>query len=86
MQMLQRQPKFYSLKILPINPYNSKICMLSSVQLHCFHRPRGEGVPRAGAPRFAAAIFSGANLGLGPYEAALTMIYNPWSSKQGAEP
>src|SRR3954453_6057521 len=31
------------LKILPINPYKSKICMLSPVQLHCFHRPRGEG-------------------------------------------
>ena len=44
MQMLQRQPKFYSLKILPISPYDSKILVLSRLQLHCFHRPGGRGV------------------------------------------
>src|SRR3954469_6662623 len=37
--------KSYSLKILPINPYNSKILVSSCLQLHCFHRPEGEGVP-----------------------------------------
>jgi hypothetical protein len=35
----------YSLKIFPITPYYSKILMLTSLQLHCFHRPGGEGVP-----------------------------------------
>jgi hypothetical protein len=46
-------PKSYSLKILPVSPYYSKILMLSSLQLYCFHRPGGEGgtLP-AGAPRF----------------------------------
>jgi hypothetical protein len=44
MQMLPRHPKSYSLKILPINPYNSKILVLSRLQLHCFHRPGGRGV------------------------------------------
>src|SRR5438094_2153976 len=34
-----------SLKILAINPYNSKILMLSTRQLHYFHRPEGEGYP-----------------------------------------
>jgi hypothetical protein len=35
----------YSLKILAISPYKSKILVPSCLQLHCFHRPEGEGVP-----------------------------------------
>ena len=38
-------PKSFLFKILPINPYSSKILVLTSLQLHCFHRPEGEGVP-----------------------------------------
>jgi hypothetical protein len=38
-------PNSYSLKILPITPHCSKILMPTSLQLHCFHRPGGEGVP-----------------------------------------
>src|SRR5437764_10244558 len=34
-----------SLKIFRINPYNSKILILSTRQLHYFHRPEGEGYP-----------------------------------------
>ena len=45
MQMLKRQPKFYSLKILPISPYNSEILVPTLMQVYCFHRPEGEGVP-----------------------------------------
>jgi len=37
--------KSLQLKIFPINPYYSEILMLSPLQVHCFHRPEGEGVP-----------------------------------------
>ena len=40
-------PKSFLFKILPINPYSSKILVLTSLQVHCFHRPEGEGVPPA---------------------------------------
>ena len=43
-------PKSFLFKILPINPYSSKILMLTSLQVHCFHRPEGEGVPRRASP------------------------------------
>ena len=43
--MNPRYPNPFSLKILPINPYNSKILMPTTLQPHCFHRPQGEGVP-----------------------------------------
>jgi hypothetical protein len=45
MRMYQRHANSLSLKILPINPYNSEILMPTLVELHCFHRPEGEGVP-----------------------------------------
>jgi hypothetical protein len=32
-----------SLKILRVNPYNSKILTRSSLQVHCFHKREGEG-------------------------------------------
>ena len=43
-------PKSFLFKILPVNPYYSKILVLTSLQLHCFHRPEGEGVPPARVP------------------------------------
>src|SRR5205823_3772604 len=43
-QMHPRHANSFSLKIFAINPYSSKILMLSTLQLHCFHRPEGEGV------------------------------------------
>ena len=42
-----RHPNYYSLKILAITPYYSKILMPTPLQVHCFHRPEGEGVPPA---------------------------------------
>src|SRR4051794_7352687 len=52
------------LKILPVNPYNSKICMLSPVQLHCFHRPRGEGgTPPAGRLNPASETMTSTSVG-----------------------
>ena len=45
--MSQGDPKSFLFKILPVNPYYSKILMLTSLQVHCFHRPEGEGVPPA---------------------------------------
>jgi hypothetical protein len=45
MRMYLNHSNSYSLKIFPISPYNSKILMLTPLQLHCFHRPEGEGVP-----------------------------------------
>src|SRR6185369_16714129 len=53
MRIYPHRPKYQSLKILRVNPYNSRILMLSSLQLHCFHRPEGEG----GTP--AAAVLTG---------------------------
>jgi hypothetical protein len=44
-------PKSFLFKILPVNPYYSKILVLTSLQLHCFHRPEGEGVPPAARSR-----------------------------------
>lgn len=38
-----RHPKSLSLKILRVSPYNSKILVLSRLEVHCFHRPEGEG-------------------------------------------
>jgi hypothetical protein len=35
--------KSLQFKILAINPYYSEILMLSRLQVHCFHRPEGEG-------------------------------------------
>ena len=40
-----RAPKSLSLKILPLNPYNSEILMPTRPELHCFHRPGGGGTP-----------------------------------------
>ena len=40
-----RHPKSLSLKILRVSPYNSKILVLSRLEVYCFHRPEGEGVP-----------------------------------------
>jgi len=40
-----RAPKSLSLKILPLNPYNSEILMPTRRELHCFHRPGGGGYP-----------------------------------------
>ena len=45
MRVHAHHPKSLWLKILPITPYYSRILMLSPLQLHCFHRPGGEGVP-----------------------------------------
>src|SRR5438067_9717246 len=42
--MYPQQRNSLSLKIFRISPYSSKILMLSTLQLHCFHRPEGEGV------------------------------------------
>ena len=47
-------PKSFLFKILPINPYYSKILVLTSLQVHCFHRPEGEGVPGVGEIRVNA--------------------------------
>src|SRR5689334_14792080 len=67
MQTHPHHCKSFSLKILPINPYNSKICMLSSVQLHCFHRPRGEGVPTpGGCPKVRGGHFFRRKPGIWP--------------------
>src|SRR6476660_6849479 len=46
MQNVLRDRKYYSLKIFPITPYNSKILVPTRPELHCFHRPEGEGVGR----------------------------------------
>jgi hypothetical protein len=43
MRTYRYHPNSYSLKILPITPYYSKILMPTSLQLHCFHRPGGRG-------------------------------------------
>src|SRR5205085_6348080 len=43
MRTLPCLAKSYSFKIFPLNPYCSKILVLSPVQVHCFHRPEGEG-------------------------------------------
>src|SRR6185437_2889476 len=43
MNISRHNAKSYSLKILPISPYNSRILVSSCPQLHCFHRPGGEG-------------------------------------------
>ena len=47
MKTVARHPNYYSLKILAITPYYSKILMPTPLQVHCFHRPEGEGVPPA---------------------------------------
>jgi len=41
-----RHPKSLSLKILRVSPYDSEILVLSRLEVYCFHRPEGEGVPR----------------------------------------
>jgi hypothetical protein len=72
-EMLPRFPNSYSLKILPVNPYNSKICMLTLVQVHCFHRPEGEGVPcpasRGPLPLAAAKSVSAIGSSISPAQA-----------------
>jgi len=47
MQTHPPHPKSFRLKILPISPYSSRILVLSSLQLHYFHRSGGRGVPRS---------------------------------------
>jgi len=42
---MKREGKSLRLKILPVNPYSSRILVPTSLQLSCFHGPRGEGVP-----------------------------------------
>src|SRR6185369_840505 len=56
MQTYSGAVKSLQLKIFPINPYYSEILMLSPLQVHCFHRPEGEGVPsmRFGMGSFAS--------------------------------
>src|SRR6185437_4858672 len=51
MSISRHNAKSYSLKILPISPYNSRILVSSWPQLHCFHRPGGRGVPAIGFGR-----------------------------------
>jgi hypothetical protein len=43
MEFPLHRPKCLRLKILPVNPYNSEILMLTRPEIHCFHRPGGEG-------------------------------------------
>lgn len=43
----------FSLKILPLTPYNSEILVLSRPQVHCFHRSEGEGGTLERSPNFA---------------------------------
>ena len=38
-------PKSFLFKILPVNPYSSRILVPTSQQLLCFDRPGGRGVP-----------------------------------------
>lgn len=45
MKSCLRAPKSLSLKILPLNPYNSEILMLTRRELHCFHTPGEGGTP-----------------------------------------
>jgi hypothetical protein len=45
MQIDRHPANCYGLKILPISPYNSKILVPTLMQVYCFHRPEGEGVP-----------------------------------------
>jgi hypothetical protein len=45
MPMHRCAPKSFLFKILPVNPCYSEILVLTSLQVHCFHRPEGEGVP-----------------------------------------
>jgi hypothetical protein len=54
MEFPLHRPKCLRLKILPVNPYNSEILMLTRPEIHCFHRPGGRGVPpsKLGAARF----------------------------------
>jgi hypothetical protein len=40
---MKREGKSLRLKILPVNPYSSRILVPTSLQLSSFHRPRGEG-------------------------------------------
>ena len=49
-------PKSFLFKILPINPYSSKILVLTSLQVHCFHRPEGEGYPRPCVPESGRSV------------------------------
>jgi hypothetical protein len=51
MQAYPHQSKSFWLKIFRVSPYYSKILTLTSLQVHCFHRPEGEGVPPAARPR-----------------------------------
>jgi hypothetical protein len=43
MEFSLHAPKCLRLKILPVNPYNSEILMLTRPEIHCFHRPGGRG-------------------------------------------
>jgi hypothetical protein len=51
MQAYPHQSKSFWLKIFRVSPYYSKILTLTSLQVHCFHRPKGEGVPRRASPQ-----------------------------------
>jgi hypothetical protein len=42
---MKTEGKSLRLKILPLNPYFSRILVPTSLQLFCFHRPEGRGVP-----------------------------------------
>jgi hypothetical protein len=62
MLMHEGDHKSFCFKILPINPYYSKILMLSSLQVHCFHRSEGEGgtpsrIPQRGCPCATGGVF-----------------------------
>src|SRR6185437_1871206 len=66
MNISRYNAKSYSLKILPISPYNSRILVSSCPQLHCFHRPGGGGYLLSAFekdPRCAYAITGERRLG-----------------------
>jgi hypothetical protein len=43
MLILQTEDNSLCIKILPVNPYSSRILVPTSLQLFCFHRSEGEG-------------------------------------------
>ena len=77
--MAPRHPNPLSFKILALNPYNSKILAPSPLQLHCFHRPEGEGVPRPTEYR------PGAYLTLPKAAGASTSSPMPWKASSVME-
>jgi hypothetical protein len=59
------RPKCLSLKILRVSPYNSEILVLSRLEVYCFHRPEGEGVPhRELVSRALGGVFNSSRFGL----------------------